>query len=92
MWGQGGYRTSNFWKKEKMALLPFIGHVICIIALTTSAKCMQLTDWLARFFVSIVKSLTGAEIPSDKRKWNPQREINSDLIYEPKERPGNNFF
>jgi len=70
-----------------MPLLPFIGHVVCIITLMTSAICIKLTDWLARFFVSIVVNLTGAEIQKDKRKWHPQREINSNLVYEPKDKP-----
>lgn len=70
-----------------MAFLPLFGHVISVIMLMIGASFIRFADWLTRFFVSCVMFLTGAELPNDKRKWGPQREINSDLVYEPKDKP-----
>ena len=64
----------------KMALLPFIGHVISVVMLLSAAYTIKLIDWLTRFFVNIVKSLTDADIEKDRRTWHPQREI-SDIVY-----------
>jgi len=47
----------------------------------------QFIDWITRFFVSCIQSLTGAEIEKDKRTWHPQREITSDIVYTPKDKP-----
>ena len=63
-----------------MALLPFIGHVISFVMLMSAAYTIKLIDWLTRFFVNIVKSLTDADIEKDRRTWHPQREI-SDIVY-----------
>ena len=63
-----------------MALLPFIGHVISVVMLLSAAYTIKLIDWLTRFFVNIVKSLTDADIEKDRRTWHPQREI-SDIVY-----------
>jgi len=46
-----------------------------------------MTDWMVRTYVSFVQFLTGAEIEKDQRTWHPQREIVSNLIYDPKDKP-----
>ena len=48
--------------------------------LLSAAYTIKLIDWLTRFFVNIVKSLTDADIEKDRRTWHPQREI-SDIVY-----------
>merc|ERR1711997_557915 len=70
-----------------MAIIPFIGHLFCVISLITGAWCIRLTDWMVRTYVSFVQLLTGAEIEKDRRKWHPQREIMSNLIYDPRDTP-----
>ena len=71
---------SIYKDSKKMALLPFIGHVISVVMLLSAAYTIKLIDWLTRFFVNIVKSLTDADIEKDRRTWHPQREI-SDIVY-----------
>merc|ERR1712156_541010 len=79
-----GQNTEYF---VKMAIIQLIGHLFCIISLMTGAWCIRMTDWMVRTYVSFVQVLTGAEIEKDRRKWHPQREIVSDLIYDPKDKP-----